>query len=99
MFLFITISGIFLGIIKGSHGSQRAVPETMCLPTMTQAGREHGTKFIRLIHAYVLRIAPQMQTNTIPPGFYFGWKNVPQLLSVTSRQHKSRHFVTLINDI
>ena len=40
-FLFIAISGIFLGIFKGTRGNSRAVPEPMCLPTMTQAGREH----------------------------------------------------------
>ena len=61
-FLFIAISGISLGIFEGSHGSHRAQPEPMCLPTMTQAGREHMTQCIRLVHTNVLHIAPQRQT-------------------------------------
>ena len=53
-FLFIAISGICFGIFEGFHGSQRAAPEPMCLPTMTQAGREHTTQFISLVHANTL---------------------------------------------
>ena len=49
-FLFIAISGICLGIFKGSHGSHRAAPEPMCLPTMTQMGHEHSMQCIRLVH-------------------------------------------------
>ena len=58
MFRFIAISGICLGMFKGSHGGHRAAPELMCLPTMTQAGYEHITRYISLIHADALRIAP-----------------------------------------
>ena len=58
-FLFIAISGFFLGIFEGSHGSQRVAPEPMSLPTMTQAEREHTTQCIRLVHADALCIAPQ----------------------------------------
>ena len=58
-FLFTTISGICLGIFEGSHGSHRAAPEPMCLPTMTQAGSEHATQCMSLVHADALRIAPQ----------------------------------------
>ena len=39
-FLFIAISGICHGIFESFRGSQRAASEPMCLPTMTQAGRE-----------------------------------------------------------
>ena len=42
-FLCFAIFGICLGIFEGFHGSQRAAPGPMCLPTMTQAGREHTT--------------------------------------------------------
>ena len=35
-----------LGYSKGSRGSHWAAPEPMCLPTMTQAGREHATQCI-----------------------------------------------------
>ena len=53
-FLFIAISGICLGIFEGSHGSHRAAPEPMCLPTTTRAGHERATQCIRLVHAYAL---------------------------------------------
>ena len=33
-FLFIAISGNYLGIFEGSHGNKRAAPEPTCLPTM-----------------------------------------------------------------
>ena len=59
-FLFIAIAGVCLGIFKGSHGSHRAAPKPMCLPTMTQAGHEHAIQCIRLVYAEVLRIAPQV---------------------------------------
>ena len=36
-------------------------PEPMCLPTMTQMGREHATQCVRLVHADDLRIAPMAQ--------------------------------------
>ena len=54
-FLFIAICGICLGIFEGS-------PEHMCLPIMTQAGCEHATQCISLVHADALRIALQTQT-------------------------------------
>ena len=56
-FLFVAISGICLGIFKGSHGSHRAAPEPMCLPTMTQAGcntRRSALVWYTLTH-YTLR--------------------------------------------
>ena len=59
-FLFIAISGIYLRVFEGSHGSQQAVPEPMHQPTMTQARREHTTQLcIRLVHVDALRIVPQ----------------------------------------
>ena len=58
-FLFIAISGICLGIFQGSHGSHQAAPEPMCWPTMTQAGHEHATQCISLVHADALHIVPQ----------------------------------------
>ena len=58
-FLFIAISGIYLGIFEGSHGSYRAAPEHICLPTMTQAGCEHAMQCISLVHADAPCIAPQ----------------------------------------
>ena len=58
-FLFIAISGIFLGMFEGSYGSHRAAPEPICLSAMTQAGREHATQCIILVHADELCIAPQ----------------------------------------
>ena len=39
----IAISGICLGIFKGSHGSHRAVPEPIYLPTTRQVGHKHVT--------------------------------------------------------
>ena len=57
--LFIAISAIFIGKFEGSHGSHRASHEPICLPTVTQAGHEHATQCIRLVHANALRIAPQ----------------------------------------
>ena len=61
-FLFIAVSEICLGIFEGFHGSHRAVPEPMCLPIMTQAGREHVTQCISLVYIDALRIMPQRQT-------------------------------------
>ena len=37
-FHFITISGTFLGILKGFHSSHQAAPTPMCVPTRTQVG-------------------------------------------------------------
>ena len=67
-FLFIAISVIFLGIFYGSRGSWRALPEPICLPTMTQAGREHVMQCIRLVQADALCIAPQRQTRLSKHG-------------------------------
>ena len=39
IFRFIAISGNFLGLFEGSHDSHQAVPEPMCLPTMTSGTR------------------------------------------------------------
>ena len=61
-FLVIAISGNCLGILEGSHGSHRATLEPMCLPTMTQAGREHATQCISLVHADMLCTVPQIFT-------------------------------------
>ena len=62
---------------KGSYGSHRAAPEPMCLPTMTQAGREHATQCTRLVHADALRIAPCRVTIKTYVEIYFPglWKN------------------------
>ena len=49
--LFVAISGICLGIFQG----YRATLDPMCLPTMTQAGREHVIQFISLVYADGLR--------------------------------------------
>ena len=43
MFLFITTSGIRLGIFENFHDSQRTAPEAMRLQIMTQEGREYVT--------------------------------------------------------
>ena len=56
------IPGICLGIFQGSHGSHRATPEPLCLLTMTQAGCEHATQCISLVHTNTLHIVLERKT-------------------------------------
>ena len=50
IFTLVAISEI-LGIFEGSHGSHPAVPEPICLPTVTQARHERAVQRIGLVHA------------------------------------------------
>ena len=63
--LFIAITGIYLGIPQGSHGSHRAALESVSLLTMARVVHERMTQCIslQLVHAEALRIMQQMSAN------------------------------------
>ena len=44
----------------------------LCLPTTIQAGRKHATQCTSLVHADVLRIAPQRQPAKCKVGLLLG---------------------------
>ena len=69
------------GKLEGSHGSHRAAPEPMCLPIMTQAGHEHATQCISLVHTDVLRFGPQIAVN-------FSYNSIEQKLPEAN--HRAR---------
>ena len=69
-FLFVAISGIFLGYSKAPAAADEQRLNLMCLPIMIQTGREHATQCVRLVHDDALRIAPQKQIKgTLTPTF------------------------------
>ena len=95
-FIFVVISGIYLGIFEGSHGNHRVVPEPMCLLTVTQAGHEHTTQPICLVHTDVVHIAPQRQVVdmvVLSPMIMHGFGG--NVILTSTLWHKACHIVKM----